>query len=125
MADEINENTDGVEANVADYVETAEELKRYMAENKDILIQIRDMRRRISEMKNTVLESMEATGVSRVSAGGLVVELKPCKRVKHDVASLKRLAGDSVTDEYMEGVTETANVVRIGRLKKKNKKKTN
>ena len=124
MADEENvaEDTTEIEANVAGYVETAEELKRFMAENKDILCQIRDMRRRISDMKHAVLESMESTGVSRVSAGGLVVELKPCKRVKHDVATLKRLAGDSVTDEYMGDVTEIANVVRIGRPKKKNKK---
>ena len=116
---DIDKTDESFEESVAEYVETTEELKRFMAENKIVLTQIKDMRRRLAELKTTVMEMMEESGVDNVTAGGLVVELKPSKRVKHDVTILKRLAGESLTDEDMQGVTETANVIRIGRPKKK------
>jgi hypothetical protein len=117
------EGNEELNDSVVEYVEAVDELKRFMMESKDVLLQLRERRKRLSEVKSAVLEKMEESGLETVSSNGIEVHLKPCKRVKHDVASLKRLAGDMVVDEYMVSVTEMANVVCIGRSKKtKNKK---
>lgn len=103
-----------VKPQVDTLIQAQSDLKEFMSENQEVFSMLKMKRKNIASLKKSVQNSMMENDLDMVeSSSGTVIRLEGKSAVKHDMETLKRIAGEDLGEEYLNEVTVNSSKVRI------------
>lgn len=105
------------------FVSAQDDLKIFLQEHSDLFTTLKNKRKHVASLKQNLVNSMMENQLDTVgSPSGTIIRLEEKKQVKHDLETLKRIAGNDIGEEYLSEVTVNTPKVSI-QLQQHNKNK--